>query len=49
MAEKGIDIKALQYIMGHSLIDMTMEVYNHIEDIDRVKREISKLDNVVNY
>lgn len=49
MAEKGVDIKVIQYIMGHSSIEITMEVYNHIEDMGRVQKEISKLENVVNY
>lgn len=48
MAEKGIDIKVLQYLMGHSSIDITMEVYNHI-DYTRVQKEINKLDKVVDF
>ena len=49
MAEQGMDIKVLQYIMGHANIDVTMQVYNHIADMSRVEREIKKFDNVVNY
>ena len=30
MAESGIDVKVLQYIMGHNSINVTMEVYNHV-------------------
>lgn len=45
MAESGMDIKVLQYIMGHSNIAVTMEVYNHISDI-RVAKEIQKLDRL---
>jgi len=43
MAERGIDAKVLQYIMGHSDISVTMEVYNHI-DKHRVETEIKKMD-----
>lgn len=46
MAERGMDIKVLQYIMGHANIDITMQVYNHIADISRVEREIAKIDSV---
>lgn len=41
MAESGLDPKALQIIMGHSNINVTMDVYNHV-DKDRLKREIAK-------
>lgn len=44
MAEAGVDLKVLQYIMGHADIQVTMDVYNHISDIDRVRKEICKLD-----
>lgn len=45
MAEAGIDIKVLQYIMGHSSIAVTMEVYNHIST-ERNRKEIDKLEKV---
>lgn len=44
MSENGIDIKALQYIMGHANINITMQVYNHVTDMARIEREISKMD-----
>lgn len=43
MAEAGMDPKVLQYIMGHSSISVTMNVYNHVSD-DRNRKEINKLD-----
>lgn len=46
MAESGMDIKVLQYIMGHSDIGMSMQVYNHITDMSRVEKEIAKLDRM---
>ncbi len=42
MAEKGIDVKTLQYIMGHSNISVTMDIYNHV-DRRRVIDEIRRL------
>lgn len=45
MAEAGIDPKVLQYIMGHSRISVTMEVYNHISP-ERNRREMNKLEKV---
>ena len=47
MAESGMDMKIVQYIMGHSSIRMTMEIYNHITDQSRVEREVAKMDNLV--
>lgn len=44
MAERKMDPKVLQYIMGHSSITITMEVYNHIAEIQRVEVEIQRLD-----
>jgi integrase len=45
MAEAGMDIKTLQYIMGHATLSMTMDVYNHI-DKERVINEMQKVDGI---
>ena len=45
-AESGMDVKVLQTIMGHSNITVTMEVYNHVDEI-RVQNEMKKLENVM--
>ena len=45
-AESGMDVKVLQTIMGHSNITVTMEVYNHVDEI-RVQNEMKKLENIV--
>ena len=47
MAECRMDVKVLQYIMGHAHIDVTMEVYNHIGELTRIENEIARLDSVV--
>ena len=45
-AESGVDVKVLQTIMGHSNIAVTMEVYNHVDEV-RVQSEMKKLENVM--
>lgn len=45
MAEKGMDLKVLQYIMGHSNIAMTMQVYNHVTE-ERRNEEMKKMESV---
>lgn len=45
-AESGMDVKVLQTIMGHSNIAVTMEVYNHVDEV-RVQSEMKKLENVM--
>lgn len=45
MAESGIDIKTLQYIMGHATLSMTMDIYNHI-DTTRVINEMQKVEGM---
>ena len=42
MAEKRIDVKVLQYIMGHAHIDVTMDVYNHVSVANPVKSRFAK-------
>lgn len=45
MAEAGMDVKVLQYIMGHNDIAVTMKVYNHISK----KRNMKEIEKVENY
>ncbi len=45
MSEAGVDPKVLQYIMGHSKISVTMEVYNHVSE-ERNRREMKKLEKI---
>lgn len=44
MAERGMDIKVLQFLMGHANINVTMDVYNHIADRSRIENEIAKIE-----
>lgn len=41
-----MDMKVLQYIMGHAHIDVTMEAYNHLSDRERIENEIARLDKM---
>ena len=45
MAESGMDIKVLQEIMGHSNIQVTMNIYNHVNE-DRLIDEFNRIDNI---
>lgn len=44
MAENGMDIKVLQYLMGHANINITMQVYNHIADSSRIEKELARIN-----
>lgn len=43
MARSGISVKTLQYLMGHSDISVTLNVYTHLGLAD-AKREIAKIE-----
>lgn len=45
MAESGMDPKVLQYIMGHADFSITMNVYNHISGLERVRKEVERIEN----
>ncbi len=45
MAEEGMDIKALQTIMGHKDVTITMDVYNHVSK-ERVMSQLPILEQL---
>lgn len=47
-ASKGMDVKALQDIMGHSDAQITMNVYNHCST-ERTEKEIQRIEKAVNF
>ena len=47
MAESGIDMKVVQYLMEHAHMDVTMDVYNHITEQSRIETELAKLNLAV--
>ena len=48
MAKRGVNIKTLQYIMGHADCSITMDVYNHATGTDDAREEMQKMENGVN-
>ena len=42
MAKQGMNIKVLQYLMGHAHSDVTMDVYNHIANKQDIKKEVER-------
>ena len=47
MARSGVNIKAAQYIMGHAKSDVTLDVYNHLNNAFDDKLEIKNLKKMV--
>lgn len=43
MAERGMDQRTLQEIMGHQNLALTMRVYNHVNE-KRMRDEMDKID-----
>ena len=46
-ARQGMNIKVLQYLMGHSDSSMTLDVYNHLNNESDVRNEIIKIEKEV--
>lgn len=46
LARRGINIKALQYVMGHAHSDVTLDVYNHMSNADDVREEMFRLEQM---
>ena len=45
MARSRVNIKAAQYIMGHAKSEVTMDIYNHLNNMFDAKIEIDKLNS----
>lgn len=45
-AESGVDIKTLQYMMGHADISVTLQIYDHVDEV-RVKNEMEKMEGIM--
>ena len=46
LPHRNIHMKVLQYIMGHAHIDVTMDVYNHLGDRQRIENEVARLNKM---
>ena len=50
MAASGININTLKYLMGHSSIEVTADVYTHLGtenaevELDRIKDELTRIN-----
>lgn len=42
MIESGMNIKAVQYMMGHSKVNVTLDIYSHIDE-QYVANEFNKM------
>lgn len=45
LAEAGVDIKTIQYLLGQKDLKVTIRVYNHT-NLDRARRELEKYTNL---
>lgn len=43
-ARDGMNVKALQYLMGHKHSSTTLEVYNHLAEKNEVKKEVERIE-----
>lgn len=41
--EAGLDIKEIQYLAGHSTVDMTLRVYTHYDRLSRNAKTAEKV------
>ena len=41
--EAGLDIKEIQYLAGHSTVDMTLRVYTHYDRLSRSAKTAEKV------
>lgn len=48
LASAGMDIKALQAVMGHADASVTMNIYNHA-GFERTEKEMQRLDDAINF
>ena len=44
LGENNVNPKVIQYVMGHSDAQITMNVYNHIAEKSHVENEMSKMN-----
>ena len=47
LAEAGVDLKTMQYLMGHEDVKITLEVYNHVNQ-ERMDNEMDKINDYTN-
>ena len=45
MEKRGISVETLKYLMGHTDISVTLNVYTHLK-LEDAEKEIKRLENV---
>ena len=45
MAKRGISVEILKYLMGHTDISVTLNVYTHLK-LEDAEKEIKRLENI---
>ena len=45
MAKRGISVETLKYLMGHTDISVTLNVYTHLK-LEDAEKEIKRLENI---
>lgn len=46
MARQGMNVKVLQYLMGHSDSSITLDVYNHLDNEADIRNEVMKCEAI---
>ncbi|MDE6054675.1 MAG: tyrosine-type recombinase/integrase [Lachnospiraceae bacterium] len=46
-AALGMDVKALQNILGHTDASITMNIYNH-SSFERTEKEVQRIEKTIN-
>lgn len=49
MAENNVNVKAMQYIMGHANVNITMQIYTHISDREKLANELEKIGSLTEF
>ena len=45
--EQGLDIKEIQYLAGHSTVDITLDIYTHYMNKERGKKTAEKINFMI--
>jgi site-specific recombinase XerD len=43
MAENNVTLKTMQYVMGHANVKLTLDIYTHVQESEKIRAELMKL------